>query len=276
MNSPTLLSIAGSDPSGGAGIQADLKSMTAIGVYGAAAITCLTVQNSRGVQQIRPLDSDFVRAQVQAVLDDHTVTHIKIGMLGNTEIVETVAEILQFFKGTVVYDPVLAATTGESLLAGDGIGCLTQKLLPYISYLTPNIHELEILTDHSIHTATEAIACARNLLGLFPDMKAIVVKGGHLDDKNPLIGDFLILQEGTVRESRRQRINNNNLHGTGCTYASALASFLCLGESPTEAFQKTGMFMDTIIRAGVGVQIVHKNMNGPLLHSLGSRLVLSL
>ncbi len=268
---PTLLSIAGSDPSGGAGIQADLKTMAAIGVYGAAAITCLTVQNSCGVQNIMPLAPYFVRAQIQAVLDDHRVTHIKIGMLGDTAIVEAVADILMNFKGTVIYDPVLAATTGESLLAGEGLDGLKQKLLPCVSFLTPNIYELESLTDHVIYTVTEAIKSAGDLLEAYPDMQGIVVKGGHLDEENIIIRDCLVLQDGSVKESKRERINNNNLHGTGCTYASAFASFLCLGATKEEAFQKTGVFMDKIIRTGVGVQIVNKNTNGPLLHSFGSR-----
>jgi hydroxymethylpyrimidine/phosphomethylpyrimidine kinase len=267
---PTVLSIAGSDPSGGAGIQADLKSMTAIGVYGAAAITCLTVQNSCGVQDIKPLAPDFVRAQIQAVLDDHMVTHIKIGMLGSVGIVAVVADILQTFTGTVVYDPVLAATTGESLLAGNGLEYLSQKLLPYVSFLTPNIHELETLTNHSISTATRAIASARELLEMYSNMQGVVVTGGHLDGENAEIKDSLVMQNGSIEESKRKRINTSNLHGTGCTYASALASFLCLDETQEIAFQKTGMFMDKIIRAGIGVQVVDKNTNGPLLHNICS------
>ncbi len=265
---PTLLSIAGSDPSGGAGIQADLKTMTTIGVYGAAAITCLTVQNSRGVQDIKPLAPDFVRAQIQAVLDDHRVTHIKIGMIGDTAIVEAVADILQNFKGTVIYDPVLAATTGESLLAGEGLECLKREFLPFVSFLTPNIFELESLTGRLIYTVTEAVESARSLLEAYPYMQGVVVKGGHLDETNSIIRDYLVLQGGSVKESKRKRINNNNLHGTGCTYASAFASFLCLGNMKENAFQQTGIYMDSIIRAGIGVQIVNKNMNGPLLHSI--------
>jgi len=192
-------------------------------------------------------------------------------MLGDTAIVEAVADILMNFKGTVIYDPVFAATTGESLLAGEGLDGLKQKLLPCVSFLTPNIYELESLTDHVIYTVTEAIKSAGDLLEAYPDMQGIIVKGGHLDEENIIIRDYLVLQDGSVKESKRERINNNNLHGTGCTYASAFASFLCLGDTREDAFQKTGIFMDKIIRTGVGVQIVNKNMNGPLLHSTVSR-----
>lgn len=269
-NHPTLLSIAGSDPSGGAGIQADLKTITSIGVYGAAAITCLTVQNSHGVKNIHALTPDFVQAQITAVLEDHAVTHIKIGMLGTLEIAKGINGILDTYTGTVVYDPVLAASTGESFLSGSGLQYLKEHFLTKVSFLTPNISELEQLSGETIQETADGIRCAKILLAHYPEMNGIVVKGGHLACNQDTISDHLLMANGTSCESKRQRIASSNLHGTGCTYSSALASFLCLGNDPESAFQKAGAFMDRIIQAGKDIQVVKENINGPLLHYFGS------
>lgn len=267
----TLLAIAGSDPSGGAGIQADLKTMTTVGVYGAAAITCLTVQNSLGVEEVQPLDPDFVERQIQLVLDDHFVTHIKIGMLGSHKIVQMMYKILYNFEGTVVFDPVLAATTGESLLLGNGFELLKTKLLAHTSYLTPNKKELELLAGKSVQTVNDGIRCAESLLVDYPKMKGIIVKGGHFDTEQSNISDILILQNGDQIESKRQRITCSNLHGTGCTYSTALTSYMLLGNCVESAFRKTGSFMNNIIQAGIGRQITRSNTNGPLIHHFHSR-----
>lgn len=267
-NESTLLSIAGSDPSGGAGIQADLKTMTAIGVYGAAAITCLTVQNSCGVQRILPLPADFVQQEIQAVLDDNTVTHIKIGMLGSLEIVQALTDILNTYTGKVVYDPVLAATTGQSLLAGKGLERIQDELLHSISYLSPNKQELEVLSGQSIQTATEGIASARLILDKYLNMEGVVVKGGHFEEAESTISDFLILRDGKRVESKRKRIDSPNLHGTGCTFASAFSSYLLLGNNAVEAFKKAGSFMEAVIMAGINKRVSKSGINGPLLHHL--------
>ncbi len=263
---PTLLSIAGSDPSGGAGIQADLKTMTSIGVYGAAAITCLTVQNSLGVQQIKALTADFVQAQIKAVLDDHNVTHIKVGMTGTVEILSILGQLLRPFSGEVIYDPVLASSTGESLLQTEGMEILKEKLLPTVSYLTPNISELQLLSNKEIHSSADARACADFLLHACPSLKAVVVKGGHLDETCTEITDFLVQRNGEIHESKRKRIQNHDLHGTGCTYSSALASYLCLGNEPVAAFKLAGEYMSKIIENGIHSSAVRSLGNGPLLH----------
>lgn len=265
----TLLSIAGSDPSGGAGIQADLKTITAVGVYGAAVITCLTVQNSHGVKDIHALTPNLVQAQIAAVLEDHAVTHIKIGMLGTLEIATGIHDILDDYAGIVIYDPVLAASTGESFLSGNGLQYLKEKFLTKVSFLTPNISELEQLSGETIRVTEDGIRCAKTVLAHYPKMKGVVVKGGHLACDQDTISDYLVMDDGTSCESTRQRITSSNLHGTGCTYASALASFLCLGNDPESAFQKAGAFMDRVIRAGRDIQLVKENVNGPLLHYLG-------
>ncbi len=264
--SPTLLSIAGSDPSGGAGIQADLKTMTSIGVYGGAVITCLTVQNSRGVQEIYSLPPDFVRKQVEAVLVDHNVTHIKIGMVGTAGIMETLGEIVESFTGVIVYDPVLASSTGESLLLKEGLPSLQKHLLSRVTILTPNMGELELLTDTRLSSAKEAVAAAKTLLETCPCMQAVVIKGGHLQPERAVIHDFLVGRDGTFHESKRKRRESRNLHGTGCTYASALASYLCLGHDLAPAFQLAGVYMDQIIQAGAGDSVVKSGSNGPLFH----------
>ena len=264
--SPTLLSIAGSDPSGGAGIQADLKTMTSIGVYGAAAITCLTVQNSRDVHEVKPLAANFVQTQVQAVLDDHNVTHIKIGMTGTIEILKIIGQLLQPFTGEVIYDPVLASSTGESLLQRDGLELVRKELLNRVTYLTPNISELQLLSNKKIHSSTDATACARFLLDTFPSMKGVVVKGGHLDETCPEITDFMVQRDGAIHKSKRKRIPNNNLHGTGCTYSSAFASYRFFGDEAKDAFSLACDYMDTIIRKGTRIDLTRSPDNGPLVH----------
>ncbi len=265
---PTLLSIAGSDPSGGAGIQADLKTMTAIGAYGAAAITCLTVQNARGVQTVKALPADFVQAQIEAVLDDHNVTQIKIGMTGNAEIVDCLSQLLNPFTGEVIYDPVLASTTGASLLKTDALFTLKNKLLPVVSYLTPNTSELQLLSNKAITTTADALICAKALLNKYPALKAVVVKGGHLEESDSQISDFLVQPGEVISESKRKRLQNQNLHGTGCTYSSAFASYLYLKNDVVTAFNKAGEYMNKVITAGTERSVSRNLNNGPLLHFL--------
>ncbi len=262
---PTLLTIAGSDPSGGAGIQADIKTATSLGVYCAAAITSVTVQNSRGVSRIVPLDPDLVASQIKAVLADHMVTHVKIGMTGNAAILQVLQETLDGFSGEIVYDPVLAATTGESLVQGDALQQLRNGFLPCISVLTPNVSELEILSKHRIRSVDDALNSAGIILKQYPNMQAVIVKGGHLDKGKETITDYL-LQESSSCRSVRQRLLNPHTHGTGCTFSSALASFLCRGSQLEDAFSMAGNYMDTLIRAGLGKSVTVSNENGPMLH----------
>ena len=262
----TLLSIAGSDPSGGAGIQADLKTMTSIGVYGASAITALTVQNSKGVSAVLPLDPRLVQQQVEAVLEDHFVSHIKIGMLGGAEVVEVVGNLLANFKGVVVYDPVLHATSGDSLLEGEGIDPISIWLLPHISYLTPNRDELAKFGGNPVKSVKDGIASARELLSSYPQMRGVVVKGGHFNEAAPTISDFLVLQDKTEIESKRKRIKTSNLHGTGCTFATAFCAYLMLGDGPGSAFLKAGEYMEKLVTVTSRKDLVRSNTNGPLLH----------
>lgn len=271
-SSPTTLTIAGSDPTGGAGIQADLKTMTAIGVYGAAAITCITVQNSRGVSESVPLDPGLVVRQVRAVLADHHVTHIKIGMIGAMEIAMALGELLAEFSGEVIYDPVLASTTGQSLLSCENLTELHNRLISRVTVLTPNGDELARLCRREIATADDAIQCAIALLARHEHLRAVIVKGGHLEPDSAEIRDYLILQNQEIIACKRTRVNSANLHGTGCTYASAFAAHHCLEHDDIRAFFRTATFMDDLITLSRNRFFINNDGNGPLFHA-GLRLL---
>ena len=264
--SPTVLTVAGSDPTGGAGIQADLKTMTTIGVYGAAAITCITVQNSLGVSESVPLDNGLVVRQVQAVLADHKVTHIKIGMIGTIEIARALGALLAGFHGEVIYDPVLASTTGQSLLNGSNLAELSDQLISKVTVLTPNCPELEQLCGRKIARPEEALACARSILARHEHLRAVIVKGGHLEAARPDIHDYLVMKNQEVVTSKRTRIKSTNLHGTGCTYASAFAAFHCLENDYHQAFSLSAAYMDRIISKSSAISLVKSGVNGPLVH----------
>ncbi len=265
---PTVLTIAGSDPTGGAGIQADLKTMTAIGVYGAAAITCVTVQNSSGLSETLALDPGLVVRQVQAVLAEYLVTHIKIGMVGTMGIAAALGNLLDDFEGEVIYDPVLASSTGQSLLDGDPLAELSRHLISRVSVLTPNGDELARLCQQRITTADEAIHCARLLLARHAHLRAVIVKGGHLEPDNSVIHDYLLAPNREVVVSKRPRIDSNNLHGTGCTFASAFAAFHCLEGDYSRAFLRSTAYMEQIIGASSRVNLIRSGGHGPLFHAL--------
>jgi len=265
---PTVLTIAGSDPTGGAGIQADLKTMTAIGVYGAAAITCITVQNSRGVSESVPLDPGLIVRQAQAVLADHHVTHIKIGMIGTIEIATAIGNLLAGYQGEVIYDPVLASTTGQSLLSCENLTELHNQLVSKVTILTPNGDELAQLCRQTITTPEEAIHCATLLLARHDHLRAVIVKGGHLEPDKTDIRDYLVLKNGEVVVSKRSRVTSTNLHGTGCTYASAFACYHCREHDDQKAFSLTSAFMDKLIARSSTTRLTTSGGNGPLVHYL--------
>ena len=268
--SPTVLTIAGSDPSGGAGIQADLKTMTTVGVYGAAAITCITVQNSRGVTESGPLDSGLVVRQVQAVLSDHHVTHIKIGMVGTIEIASALGKLLTKYQGEVIYDPVLTSTTGQSLLSCASLAELSDQLISKVTVLTPNCLELAQLCQRETATPEEALAGAGTILARHEHLQAVIIKGGHLEPEKPEIHDYLVMRNQEIRTSKRIRIRSTNLHGTGCTYASAFAAFHCREHDYHKAFSLAAAYMDNIISNSSTLFFVKSGTNGPLLHALQS------
>ena len=267
--SRAILSIAGSDPSGGAGIQADLKTFTAIGVYGGAAITCLTAQNSLGVSSYLPIAPEFVKTQIQLVLADLPVSHIKTGMLGSDEIAGAMAEALHNFSGEVVCDPVLTASDGHELFRKTKSKTGLEALLNAATLLTPNLPELATLTGQSLETVQEAMAAATALLTRYPKLRAIVLTGGHLREQAAEVEDFLIVRQKSGPEiltAKHPRLTTQNTHGTGCTFASAFAAFHLLHGNDRDAFFKAVAFMDTVLRQSAGLAL--GKGKGPLAHHL--------
>jgi hydroxymethylpyrimidine/phosphomethylpyrimidine kinase len=253
----TVLTIAGSDSGGGAGIQADLKTFAALGVYGMSAITAITAQNTVGVTALLPLPADLVTAQIEAVASDIAVHATKIGMLANAAIVEaTVAVIAELELPLVVVDPVMVAKGGASLIDVDGVRVIRTELLPRALVVTPNIPEAEALGDMTIRSTKDAREAARRIHRLGP---AVIIKGGHS------VGEDLVdvLFDGEAfTELHTPRIVTTNTHGTGCTYASAVAAHLALGYQLVEAATRAQTYVAGAIRHGLAVGHGH----GPLDH----------
>ena len=272
--SPTraILTIAGSDPSGGAGIQADLKTFTSLGVYGAAAISCLTVQNTTGVIATHPVAPELVKSQAAAVLSDLPVSHIKLGMLGNRGIVRAVGKILADFAGEVVCDPILRASSGQALLSDDALGDFGREIIARSTALTPNFPEFQVLTGISDDGEAEIKAAVEQLFARYPRLTAVVLKGGHRREETPEITDTLFLREGKnflAVPSCRERLQTRNTHGTGCTFASALAAYHLQTRSWEIAFRRTCDYLDQLLRISASCQIGQGT--GPLMHHLYSR-----
>ncbi len=266
-----VLSIAGSDPSGGAGIQADLKTFSTVGVYGAAAITSLTVQNTGGVICNQPVDADLVRQQVQAVLDDLDVSHIKIGMVGNRQIAMAIDECLKGFSGEVICDPVLAATTGQPLIEDNDLEALCRYVFAHATVLIPNMPELEAIAGCRCNDIGHIKEAAAVLFKRFPKLRAIIAKGGHLDVNQPEATDYLLLynrESGavTVQPESHPRIDTTNTHGTGCSFASAFTAYHQQTGDDRLAFRKTAGYMDQLLTVSSAYSIGRGH--GPLLHHL--------
>ncbi|MCZ0813855.1 MAG: bifunctional hydroxymethylpyrimidine kinase/phosphomethylpyrimidine kinase [Pseudomonadota bacterium] len=240
---PTALTIAGSDSGGGAGIQADLKTFSALGVYGASAITGLTAQNTIGVLSVEPVSNAMIAAQIGAVLDDIPMGAIKIGMLGTAGIVETVAAALSGYGGPIVLDPVMVAKSGDPLLAEDAVAALIRELLPRAAILTPNLPEAARLLDRApASSPDEAEVQARALLSMGPS--AVLMKGGH--GKGTVCTDLLVSKAGTTR-LEAARIDTRNTHGTGCSLSSAIAAQLASGQELTEAVRHAHLWLHEAI-----------------------------
>jgi hydroxymethylpyrimidine/phosphomethylpyrimidine kinase len=244
---PIALTIAGSDSGGGAGIQADLKTFAALGVYGASAITALTAQNTQGVRAIHLAPVGIVISQIDAVIEDFEVAAIKIGMLGSAEIVEAVARRLDLSGDGpfLVYDPVLAASTGDALAGAGFLEAVCARLLPLVDCLTPNLGEAAALLDESpARNEDEMLRQGRALLALGP--RAVLMKGGHLDGDAI---DLLVTPAATHRFTA-PRIPSRNLHGTGCTLSSAVAAHVALRASLPESVARAKQFVRAAIERG--------------------------
>ena len=242
-----VLTVAGSDSGGGAGIQADLKTMLACGVHGMSVVTAVTAQNSLGVQGIWELPLDAVTAQLDAVLDDIGVDAVKTGMLASPDLVSVVAERLRRVTAPVVVDPVGVSKHGDALLANDAVEVLKSELLPLATVATPNLPEVEQLTGVVVRREADLRAGAEAVLALGP--RWVLVKGGHLE------GDAVdLLTDGTVeRLLRAPRLDNRHTHGTGCTLASAIASFLARDDDVVTAVRKAKDYVTGAIASGFGL-----------------------
>jgi hydroxymethylpyrimidine/phosphomethylpyrimidine kinase len=243
---PRVLTVAGSDSGGGAGIQADLKTMLACGVHGMSVVTAVTAQNSLGVQGAWELPLDAVRAQFRSVVDDIGVQAVKTGMLASVAMVETVSKLLGTLPDDVpvVVDPVAVSKHGDSLLSADAVATVRDRLLPQATVVTPNLYEVAQLTDVKVEDAAGMRAAARALLARGP--RWVLVKGGHLP------GDPVdLLTNGDEEyDLPAQRSDNRHTHGTGCTLASALASYLALGYDVPDAAARAKAYVTGALRAG--------------------------
>ena len=248
------LTIAGSDSGGGAGIQADLKSFVAMGVYGASVITAVTAQNTKAVTAIHPIPDDVVVAQIKAVLEDIRIDAIKIGMLGTPSLIAAIADALQDFDGPIVLDPVMVAKSGDTLLADSAIEALKAFLFRRATVLTPNLPEAAKLVGEGTPFA-QAQALLRQGVG------AVLIKGGHADTE--LCTDFLISEAG-AQEFSAPRVNTKNTHGTGCSYSSAIAGGLALGMSLHEAVDHAHAWLHQAILRADELQVGHGH--GPVHH----------
>ena len=242
---PAVLTIAGSDSGGGAGIQADLHTFSAHDVHGLCVITAVTAQNTRGVTAIQPLSPRMVQAQLDAVFSDFRVRAVKIGMLATSALVRTVAaELVRHPKLKVVLDPVLVATTGAQLARGDLVAPLRRHLLARADLLTPNIPEAERLLDRALRSSDDMLEAATELLDL--GARAVLLKGGHLPGRS--VSDLLMTRDG-ARWFRHARIRAEG-HGTGCTLASAIAARLALGDSLTDAVSASVAYVHRALAGG--------------------------
>ena len=240
----TALSIAGSDCSGGAGIQADLKAMIMNGVYGMSALTALTAQNTTGVTEISEISPDFLKAQIDAIFTDIRPDAVKIGMVASGKLIETIAERLSHYEAkNIVVDPVMVATSGSNLMESEAVVTLKSKLLPLATLVTPNIYEAEILSSMTIKNEEDMIAAAKYISENYDC--AVLVKGGHsINDANDLI-----YKNGQMKWFYGKRIDNPNTHGTGCTLSSAIASNLAKGYDLETSVQRAKDYISGALAA---------------------------
>ena len=255
----TALTIAGSDSSGGAGIQADIKTMTANGVFAMSAVTALTAQNTTGVTDIFETPPKFLSEQLDAVFTDIYPDAVKIGMVSSAELIATISERLRFYKAKhIVVDPVMVATSGAKLLRDDAVAALTAELLPLAEVLTPNIPEAEILADMTITDAAGMEAAARVISEKYGC--AVLCKGGHqINDAD----DLLWLTDGSAAWFNGQRIDNPNTHGTGCTLSSAIASNLAKGYDLETAVRRAKAYISGALAAMLDLG----HGSGPMNHA---------
>ncbi|RXH12052.1 bifunctional hydroxymethylpyrimidine kinase/phosphomethylpyrimidine kinase [Bradyrhizobium guangzhouense] len=261
MTTPVALTIAGSDSSGGAGIQADLKTFAALGVYGASAITALTAQNTKGVTGIHAVPADLVAAQIDAVFSDLDVGAVKIGMVAQAASIDAIAAALARWKPRhVVLDPVMVATSGDRLLAAEAVAALRAKLMPLASVITPNLPEAAALLDEPVaRSEAEIESQGRRLLSL--GCRAVLIKGGHGEGAEST--DYLVSADAAVALAA-PRIATRNTHGTGCSLSSAVAAGLAKGEDLATAVRHAKSWISAAIASADRFSVGHGH--GPIHH----------
>lgn len=254
----TALSIAGSDSSGGAGIQADIKTMTMNGVYAMSAITALTAQNTTGVRAIQESTPEFLQQQIDAVFEDIYPDAVKIGMVSSTGLIEVIADRLQFYQAkNIVVDPVMVATSGSSLMKTDAVQVLLDKLFPIASVVTPNIPEAEVISDFVVKNRDDMLTAAKKINAMYGC--AVLLKGGH----NINNANDLLFANGTYHWFEGKRINNSNTHGTGCTLSSAIAANLAKGFSLDESVYRAKEYISGALSAMLNLG----KDSGPMNHA---------
>ncbi|GJE16528.1 bifunctional hydroxymethylpyrimidine kinase/phosphomethylpyrimidine kinase [Methylobacterium marchantiae] len=260
---PIAVTIAGSDSSGGAGIQADLKTFAALKVYGASVITALTAQNTLGVQGIHDVPADFIAAQIDSVFSDLAVKAVKIGMLSQPAVIEAVAAGLARHASRIpiVLDPVMVATSGDRLISDEAVDALRRHLLPLADLVTPNLPEAATLLDAVVATSENAaVVQGRKLLAM--GARAVLIKGGHAEGNESV--DHLMSADGTMRRFASPRIDTKSTHGTGCTLSSAVAAGLARGLSLIDAVAQAKRYVTASIAAAGSVSVGQGN--GPVHH----------
>jgi hydroxymethylpyrimidine/phosphomethylpyrimidine kinase len=250
------LTIAGSDSGGGAGIQADLKTFAALGVYGSSAITALTAQNTLGVQGVYPVDPEFVGQQIDSVMSDIGAHAAKTGMLFSAEIIQVVAErVRRWGIEHLVVDPVMVAKSGDRLLREDAIDALRRELLPLAYVVTPNLGEASVLAGFEVRDKPTMEQAARAIHAL--GVRIVVVKGGHLAD----CADDLVYDGASMRWLPAEHIDTPHTHGTGCTFSAAIAALLAQGHEPLEAIARAKDYLTAALRAAQPIGAGHSPVN---------------
>lgn len=255
---PTL-TIAGSDSSGGAGIQADLKTMSALGCYAMSVITAVTAQNTQGVLEVQPVSAEMVALQLQAVLEDIPPLAMKTGMLFDAAIIETVATALEHVDIPLVVDPVMVATSGDRLLSKEAEEVLKQRLLPLSTLITPNLMESEVLSGVKIDSQSALYETGQYLLAL--GTKAVLIKGGHTVDTEAT--DYLFTDKGVTTFSK-SRVDTMNTHGTGCTLSAAITAYIARGLSLEKAIERGKDYLSEALNSGKMVAV--GKGHGPVDH----------
>lgn len=254
-----VLTIAGSDCSGGAGIQADIKTMDAHGVYGMSVITALTAQNTTGVSSVSVVEAQFVKEQLDSVFSDITPDAVKIGMVPTVEIAEAIAEKLaEYDAKNIVLDPVMVATSGDKLIEDNVINTIIEKLIPLATIVTPNIPEAEVILDRTIANDMDCLKAAQKLARDFKT--SVLLKGGHLKTS----ANDLLFSNGKLINFRGEHIETNNTHGTGCTLSSAIACNLAMDMDLNTSVKSAKEYITNTIKASVDLEI--GKGNGPLNH----------